>query len=86
MKEPSVEDILVSILTPEAYSRLGCLKIYYKEKYKTLESTLISLYRNGQIQRPIDEDAFLKLVDSTSEEKKNIKVIRKKTHSDLDDI
>lgn len=86
MDKNNSDQILMAVLTAPAYERLGRIKIYNQELYKKVESKVLQMYNSGQIRQPIEENAFVTIVDSFKTEKQNLKVVRKRNFGDLDDI
>ncbi|KRH93585.1 Apoptosis-related protein/predicted DNA-binding protein [Pseudoloma neurophilia] len=86
MQKQHTGQILLGILSPPAYERLGRLKLYNPELHKKIEIKLIGLYNSGQIREQISENKFVEIVDSFKEEKKGFQFVRRQNFSDLDDF
>ena len=80
--------ILKQILTPEALERLGRVKIVKANKAEALEMKLIQMAMKGEIQKQINEDVIVNMLETAAAadaEKTKVKFKRRALDEDSDD-
>lgn len=82
------EQIISYILASDAFERFKRIQTYHKQKSEKIEAILVNLYYSGRIKAQINDEDFVKIVQSAEEEKNDvkIKIDRRKRDFDLDDL
>ncbi|KAM0688010.1 Programmed cell death protein 5 [Conglomerata obtusa] len=81
------EQLIIRILSQDAYQRYNRIKEYHKEKIVKIDNLLYNMYYSGKIQSIISDDDFVKLISQIEDDKKpiEIKINRRRGDFDLDD-
>lgn len=74
--EEMKKKVLGSILTKEAYERLGRVRNVNETLANQVELYLLQIFQNGKIQNPITDEKMKRLLRALSE-KKEIRIRRK---------
>ncbi len=72
-----IKSIMRQILTPDARERLARIKMVKPQIAMAVEEQLIALAQSGQIQRKIDDETLVKLLDRLMPKKHEINIVRR---------
>ncbi|MDP2665955.1 MAG: DNA-binding protein [Candidatus Diapherotrites archaeon] len=75
--EGELDQMLASLLTPDAKTRLNNVRLVNKEKYLQVAHTLIMAARQGKLPSKIDEDQVKRLLAQITPPKKEFTIKRK---------
>ena len=84
-QEEQKQSILKQILTPEAFERLGRVKLTRREKATQLETQLIQMAMRGELQKQIAEPDLIALLETASKQQSKITIKRRNFLDDDDD-
>ncbi len=75
--ETQIEVLLKQILSPEAKTRLGNVKLVNKDLWLQVSQSLIYLVKTGKINKRIEDTELKRLLAEVSGRKKQIRIKRK---------
>jgi programmed cell death protein 5 len=75
--EAQRQQVLRSILTPEARERLGRLKVAYPDIAGSVEDQLLSLYSTGRLRQQVDDETLKRILEQVVPRKRDIKIERR---------
>ncbi len=75
--EAMKQNVLRSILTPEARERLGRVKLAYPEVAANVENQLVMLAQSGRLNQQVDDELLIKILEKVTPKKREIKIERR---------
>ncbi len=79
-RQAQIDEILNTILTPDAKSRLANIRLANPKKADKVISVLVYLYQSGRLAKKINDEELKKIlikISETSRKDTNIKIIHK---------
>lgn len=75
--ETELDNVLRTVLSPEAKARLGNVKIVNKELYLTAAKTILYLYQSGKLKEKLRDNEARLLLERLSGRKPEFRIVRK---------